>query len=150
VETRAKAESPLRTATTLLAFAAVLLLAILFPHTGGIRAAEAPDGHQTMLRLLRKIEARTDVENHYLGDAGFQQMQQKLAALPAGAPALDRFRLLVLAGFHALRLGRTSLAIELYMEAYKLLPAVQDEVPAEIRDETILQLAVSYLRLGED
>ena len=150
METRAKAESPLRTATTLPAFAAVLLLAILFPHAGGIRAAEAPDGHQTMLRLLRKIEARTGVENHYLGDAGFQQMQQKLAALPADAPALDRFRLLVLAGFHALRLGRTSLAIELYMKAYKLLSAVQDEVPAEIRDETILQLAVSYLRLGED
>src|SRR6266498_801150 len=63
------------------------LAAVLFA------AAQPGDGHQRMLRLIEQVRARTDVENHYVGDGGRRQVEAQLAALPADTPDLTRFRL---------------------------------------------------------
>ncbi|MCP5115471.1 MAG: hypothetical protein GY953_31985, partial [bacterium] len=103
-----------------------------------------------MLRLLKEVDAQTAARNHYLGDGGLTRTQQQLAALPESAPAVDRFRLLVYSGFHQLRLGRTASAIASYRRACALLPKVENEIPREFWDEAVLQLAVAYLRYGEN
>jgi len=107
------------------------------------------DGHQRMLHVLRQIRARTSAENHYLGDAGRQQAESQLAKLPPGAPHVERFRLNCLTSIHDLRLGHTQEAIRHLLEAYRLLPVIRPQVPKEIAEEAILQLAVAHLRLGE-
>ena len=127
-----------------------LLLGSILWVAGPVTAADPPDGHEMMLRVLKKIESRTPIENHYLGDAGLRRVQEKLAALPESATEMDRFRLLVLAGFHNLRIGRTAESIRNYLEADKLLASVESELPREFVDEAILQLAVAYLRMGEN
>src|SRR5438093_4699503 len=88
----------------LLAGLAAALFAV-FPQKPG--SAQPGDGHQRMLRLIEQIRARTDVENHYLGDAGRRQAESELAALAADAPDLHRFRLNCLTSIHDMRLGHT-------------------------------------------
>jgi FG-GAP-like repeat/ASPIC and UnbV len=110
---------------------------------------QVADGHQRMLQLLEQVRARADVENHYTGDGGRRQAESQLAALPADAPDLTRFRLNCLTSIHDMRLGKTEEAIQHLQEAYRLLPRIRPEVPKEIAEEAILQLAVAHLRLGE-
>ena len=99
--------------------------------------------------MLEEVRARTSSENHYLGDAGRREAESQLAALGPGAPDLARFRLNCLTSIHDMRLGRTEEAIRHLLEAHRLLPKVRPQVPPDIADESILQLAVAYLRLGE-
>src|SRR6266545_4519605 len=142
-----QAHARLITWPVLLAGVAIGLCAT-FPRSLG--SAPQGDGHQRMLRLLDEIRARTDVENHYIGDAGRLQAEAQLAALPVGAPDLTRFRLNCLTSIHDMRLGRTEEAIRHLLEAYGLLPKVRAQIPKEIAEESILQLAVAYMRLGEN
>jgi hypothetical protein len=103
-----------------------------------------------MLRLLEDIRARTPAENHYLGDAGRSQAEAQLASLPPSAPDLTRFRLHCLTSIHDLRLGHTEEAIRHLEQAYALLPKVRSQIPPEIAEEAILQVAVGHLRKGEN
>jgi hypothetical protein len=114
-----------------------------------IAFSQAGDGHQRMLRLLEQVRDRTSAENHYLGDAGRREAEAQLAALSSQAPDLIRFRLNCLTSIHDLRIGNTEEAIRHLLEAHKLLPKIRAQVPKEIADESILQLGVAYLRLGE-
>src|SRR5881628_683922 len=117
----------------LLLFAGLLGLFTVF--RGDSQSAQSGNGHERMLQLLRQVRARTDVENHYVGDGGRRQVEAQLAALPADTPDLTRFRLNCLASIHDMRLGHTEEAIQHLLEAYRLLPKVRPQVPKEIAEE---------------
>jgi tetratricopeptide (TPR) repeat protein len=125
------------------------LWALLAGFLGESRSAQSGNGHERMLQLLQQVKARADVENHYTGDGGRREVEAQLAALPADAPDLTRFRVNCLASIHDMRLGHTEEAIQHLLEAFTLLPKVRQQVPKEIAEETTLQLGVAYLRLGE-
>ena len=69
--------------------------------------------------------------------------------MPAAARPDYRWDTHRLLGRHLLRLGRTEEAITHYRAAYDVLQEAPAEMPRQNILDTVTELAVSYLRLGE-
>ena len=106
-------------------------------------------GHQRMLSALRDIQARTDVENLWQGKGIAEDARRDLEALSPSAPTKVRWEKLKESAYHELRLGNEVRAIELWQQAYDLLPVLAGEITEDEANRTIFRLAVAHLRHGE-
>ena len=107
-------------------------------------------GHRRMLETLRRIQDETvDSNNAFLGAGPLNEVTTQLATLTPGVPDLRVWLFHRAAGRHELRLGRPDLAVAHDLEAYRQLGAFPDQIPPDKAAETVFNLAVAYLRLGE-
>lgn len=106
------------------------------------------DGHQRMLRLLRKIATESSSANPYLGDQEVRQLEADFRRRPPGDLPTE-LRIRTALGFQLLRLGRNEQAIEHLEESVRLV--TQGLVPStEQSAETIvLMAALGWLRKAE-
>jgi len=129
------------------------------PNRAAVASAEHPanlptpqpltPGHMKMLAVLEQIRQRTPDENIFLGDRKAKDLTKLLASWKAGDDIAQRWMWLWLLGQLEVRLGQEQASIGHLKEAYDLLPQVKGKVGDNYVNDTILQLAVSYLRLGE-
>ena len=109
-----------------------------------------------MLAQLAEIAERTDEENFYLGTLGLRRAEEKLRGLPVDAPLNERWVWTFRVALNELRLGANERAIERFIAARDLavrpgdpdVPTEQALKPKQVVN-TLFQLAVAYLRLGE-
>ncbi len=109
-------------------------------------------GHRRMLDLLTEIARRTPEEHPYLGDRRARELRQQLASLDEeeeDADPLDRWLLHLRLGAAELDLGNVRTGIEHLSRAHQLLPQVKAKIKPFWANETIFQLGMGYLRLGE-
>ncbi len=116
------------------------LIAISDPHA---------TSHERMKEVLAQIARDTPDQNPWHGDGGAKELRKKLSALPNKGAFGRRWKLSRRLGRHELRLGNTFRAVELHENAYALLVELPDVSPRDWRD-TLFELAVANLRLGED
>ena len=121
---------------------------------------EPVSGHRRMLELLSEIARREADEHPYLGSRVARELKEKLASLDEGAEAgqpqpdqwsdlVERWLLHLRAGVAELQLGNERSAIDHLSRAYQLLTKVETRVSASWANQTIFQLGIGYLRLGE-
>ena len=104
-------------------------------------------GHRRMLELLDEIRIESAEENPWLGKAAVRAAREALAAA-GDTPQARRFRLLVEVAEEELRLGNETEALEHFGEAYGLMRELGGMAERE-KAETLLRIAVAYLRYGE-
>jgi tetratricopeptide (TPR) repeat protein len=108
------------------------------------------DSHQLMLNLLEEVQARTQVENHFLGDADYRQATDKLSEATAFS---DQISTLWSRAPMALRLGRTDEALADYQRVQSMmLQAGRSLGEAQIQEfevELHYAMAIAYMRKGE-
>jgi hypothetical protein len=102
-----------------------------------------------MLAALAEIAERTPDEHAWLGTKQARRMRRKLANLGDGASALQRWSVNTRLGAAELQLGDEGAAIEHLTAAYELLPVVAGDLEREVAEQTVLDLAIAHLRLGE-
>ena len=110
---------------------------------------EKPDGHERMVEQLAKIKQENRYESMFFGRQTIQVQRKRLQAIPESDPS-SRFELLITLGKRELWLGNTKAAIEDYQNAYKLLPRLKPADEPRVWEKTVFDLAVAYLRLGEN
>ena len=108
---------------------------------------ERSAGHQRMLALLQQIADDTPDGHPYIGDRQARELRDRLNALPATAPAANRWRLMIQLAEEELRLGNEAEAIRLFAGALELVPETEEN-RAGINFNNY-RLGVAYLRLGE-
>ena len=115
-------------------------------------------GHRRMLRTLRKVANEVDRKNPYLGGSvvrdyrrQLEELDQRPAApdLPAFWNDLNRWKLLLDLGIAEVRLGEEEAGIKHLKEAYALLPGLRNRIQQADVDQTIFELGVAYMRMGE-
>jgi hypothetical protein len=114
-----------------------------------IEEPEVATGHDRMLVLLGEIQARTDEDNHWLGDRGARLARRRLADLEGSSDDLLRFRRLIVLAEEELRLGNENESISHFEEAYALLPRLREKLDLSQAARSVFRLGVAYLRLGE-
>ena len=125
-----------------------VLLAIVAPLV--LAAAPADDGAERMRAQLAEIARRAPEENVYTGDAQVKALRAQVDdPRAAAAPALQWRRLRALA-VQELRVGETAAAVRHLEEATALVPKLGRAVPQADVDAAQFELAVAYLRWGED
>ncbi len=102
-----------------------------------------------MVQELDVLARAAQNENRYQGDGLVRQLEGQLATLDDRSPLELRWRLRRLLGVALLRAGAERRGVERLTEAYELLPEVAAEIGAERANETIFQLGVGYMRIGE-
>ena len=103
-----------------------------------------------MLETLVAVDKRTAEFNKYLGSANERQLKLELAYLPAGAPPVERMKLLAMLADAELMLGKTAEAIKHYEQAAVIFSQVRDSLDVELQEFFQFQYAVAYLRLAEN
>ncbi len=127
-----------------------------FADEGRAPAAAAPlvrdarESHERMVRKLAEVAEQAKQENPFVGEGVATRLAQRMADLPQDAPPAHRWWLEHELGNQLLRLGRTDEAIDHLGRARDLLPAIEGAVVPERMRETLYDLAVAYLRLGEN
>ena len=115
-------------------------------------------GHRRMLQTLRKVADEVDRKNPYLGDSvvrdyrrQLEELDQRPAApdLPAWWNSLNRWKVLLDLGIAEVRLGEEEAGIKHLKEAYALLPGLRNRIQQADADQTIFELGVAYMRMGE-
>ena len=106
-----------------------------------------PAGHQRMLALLQEVADDTPDTHPYIGDRQAREFRERLSALPATAPAANRWRLMIQLAEEELRLGNEAEAIRLFTDALDLVPETEEN-RAGINFNNY-RLGVAYLRLAE-
>ena len=115
-------------------------------------------GHRRMLQTLRKVADEVDRKNPYLGDSvvrdyrrQLEELDQRPAApdLPAWWNSLNRWKVLLELGIAEVRLGEEEAGIKHLKEAYALLPGLRNRIQQADADQTIFELGVAYMRMGE-
>ncbi|MGE0761249.1 MAG: hypothetical protein AB7O38_29825, partial [Pirellulaceae bacterium] len=104
------------------------------------------DGHDRLVQLLQTIRQRTSTDNPYLGDRDARMLEEQLALLSDDSPVGQRFETLNKLGMKELQLGETADAIRRFQACLELVPPQWTDV----RDRVEHQLAVAYLRQGEN
>ena len=108
---------------------------------------KSPDAHAYMLDALRGIKDANVYENIYYGNSSVEDAEQKLKWTPKHF-LQERFDLLSHIGRRRLWQGETEKAIEPLLAAHRL--AESTEMMKGGREGALFQLAVAYLRLGEN
>lgn len=118
---------------------------------GGAAAAAPPDdGPQRMRALLADIAQRSAGENIYTGDAQVGTLRALVEdPAAANAPALHWRHLRALAA-QELRVGATEAAVHHLEDAAALVPRLGRAVAQADVDAAQFELAVAYLRWGEN
>ncbi len=115
-------------------------------------------GHRRMLRTLREVADRTDRKNPYLGRGVVRDLRRQLEELDEspsvpGAPLywkdLNRWNVLLELGVAEVRFGEEETGIEHLKAAYNLLPDLRNRLQRSKVDQTIYELGVAYMRMGE-
>ncbi len=115
-------------------------------------------GHRRMLQVLRKIAVETASKNPYQGDSVVRDYRRQLEELEQSAsdpdtPSywknLNRWDILLDLGVAEVRLGEEEAGVEHLKAAYELLPEVRTHLQRTKVDQTIFELGVAYMRMGE-
>jgi hypothetical protein len=133
---------------TLVGFLSVLLVSGAGCE-GKKESAPVPAGHARMVALLREIAGRTNDENLWVGDREARELRQRLAAMPADAPAETRWLVQSRLGICEGWLGNFDDATRHLNAAHELLPKVESRVPPETLYQFLLGAGVVWMRLGE-
>ena len=111
-----------------------------------------------MLQTLRKVANDVDRKNPYLGGSvvrdyrrQLEELDQRPAApdLPAWWNDLNRWKILLELGIAEVRLGEEEAGIKHLKDAYALLPGLRNRIQQADADQTIFELGVAYMRMGE-
>ncbi|HVS18367.1 MAG TPA: VCBS repeat-containing protein [Planctomycetota bacterium] len=118
------------------------------------QVVEAPEdgdaaGHRRMLEELARIAARAPEVHPWLETRTARTLRERFAALPANAPALQRWRVNHRLGVAELQLGNETEALRHLETAYELLPQVRGRVQPDAIEQSIMDLGVAYMRFGE-
>ena len=128
------------------------------PKPSGTEAPKGAPGHQRMLQVLQEISVRSREEHPYMGEARVRSLNSQLVDLEASSSEvttpeywgdLNRWQVLLELGTTELRLGSEQAGIKHLLAAYRLLPKVQPHIQKSKVNETIFQLGIGYMRLGE-
>ncbi|MBA2482212.1 MAG: CRTAC1 family protein [Planctomycetes bacterium] len=106
-------------------------------------------GAKQILEQLKQVIVSAQTDNPYIGDAWAKRIEQTLEALPADAPAKDRFAMLYRLAKHELQLGRIATSIEHFTAADEMIPAVRHSVPDDMIHYLHFDTGVAYMRMGE-
>ncbi len=115
-------------------------------------------GHRRMLRTLREVADRTDRKNPYLGSGVVRDLRRQLEELDQspsvpGTPSywkdLNRWNVLLDLGVAEVRFGEEEAGIGHLKAAYNLLPDLRNRLQRSKVDQTIFELGVAYMRMGE-
>ncbi|MEQ8766922.1 MAG: CRTAC1 family protein [Planctomycetota bacterium] len=139
------------------AFGALLALVSILASCGNDDSApraepEPKNGHERMLRDLRRIAESVPDDHPLLGTARARQLREQLESLPAKAPDSRRMPLHFQLGTCEILLNNLEEGIALLEKAHEMLPEDERVLPKRMRrlpNFTRFQLAVAYLRLGE-
>ncbi len=132
-----------------------LLAVSLVPQAEVTELTEVPEvpamtaGHRKMLQALQTIRDRSPEESILVGDAEARRLREALRSLPVTTQPEERTAVHFLLGLAELKLGREREAIDRLSEAANRLRAAQGNVRPEAFNETVFQLGVAYMRLGE-
>ena len=107
------------------------------------------EGHRRMLALLDAVRAQARQQHAFAGDAEARSLRSQIGALPEEAPR-KRFRLGRQLAYHELKLGNTRAAIEALTMARAQLPALSGKLAKPAIRAATLELAVAWLRLGQE
>jgi tetratricopeptide (TPR) repeat protein len=107
------------------------------------------DGHARMLEILDEIKEAPIHQRLYFGDRTIEKEEHDLDLLPPSRPDL-RFKLLFHVGKRRLWLGDTERSIEHLRNALTLTESQVWKESLNDRKEATFQLALAYLRLGEN
>jgi hypothetical protein len=135
-----------------LAAAAALSVAAMVSAAGQTPAPDSravTSGHQRMLRALQQVADEADQRNLYFGGAAAEAARARLAALPAAAPALQRWIARVNLAEAEMRLGHVAEAIAQLTAARELLTSAGAPPGGPQMASTLFQLGIAFLRLGE-
>ena len=131
------------------ALAVLLVVILIWPAREASQSQVEPmamDGHARMVAVLREIAENPD--NKFFGDSALKKLRSRLESVPAGGR--EEIILRSQLGSHELRLGNTEEAIVQLKSAYQLVASLKDEVPESVRRLITYDLAIAYLRLGEN
>ena len=124
----------------------------------GTGAPKASAGHQRMLQVLKELSERSAEDHPYIGGARVRSLSNQLADLEASSSEvtipeywgdLNRWKVLLDLGMTELRLGREQAGIDHLLAAYGLLSKIRPYIRKTKVNETIFELGVGYMRLGE-
>jgi hypothetical protein len=102
--------------------------------------------HQRMINVLKDIIARTEDENALLGSVTIRQKRHELESLPADAPKVRRFSILVELGDAVVYYGDEREGLKTLQQAFDLGP---EGIPPEAYNEAKIRFAACWLRLAE-
>lgn len=115
-------------------------------------------GHRRMLGTLREVAAKTARDNPYLGDGVVRDLRRQLEeveqsvsdpGIPSYWKDLNRWKILLDLGVAEVRLGEEDAGIEHLKSAYALLPGLRNRLQQGKVDQTVFELGVAYMRMGE-
>ena len=124
----------------------------------GTGTSEAGPGHQRMIQVLHEIAVRSEEDHPYMGLGRIRSLSKALADLEARSSEvttpeywgdLNRWKVLLELGMTELRMGREQAGIDHLLAAYRLLPTIRPHIQKTKVNETIFELGVGYMRLGE-
>lgn len=104
------------------------------------------DGHAEMLAVLKNISI--DPDHQYFGDAGLVEIRSRLSAVPPGG--VDEFVIRFNLGLNELQLGQTGKAIDDLRVSYALAKKLRGQISPMANQDVTFNLAVAYMRLGEN
>jgi len=104
------------------------------------------DSHERMLAVLQLVATNTS-DIPYIGDGAAMRLRSQLSALPATAPAAERWQLMMVLAEEELRLGNEAESLRLLTEALAMVPnAEENRVGINFNH---YRLGIAYLRLAE-
>ncbi len=111
-----------------------------------------------MLQVLQEISIRSAEDHPYMGAGLVRSLSKELSELEARSSEvttpeywgdLSLWKVLLELGILELRLGREQAGIDHLLAAYQLLPKIRPYIQKKKVNETIFELGVGYMRLGE-
>lgn len=153
------------TQSKILVFLGALLSAIAISHLVGCRAKQQTtaandlsrhvgkispsDSQQIIVNALDAVVRRLPDENIYLGTYYQRVAKQRHAALPANAPAIERWGLNYARAKVELLAGNFELALAMFQEAEGAIHGQPDIVKPELLNQFYFDIGMAYLRYGE-
>jgi hypothetical protein len=102
-----------------------------------------------MLTMLEEIRGPRPYERAFMGEGTIEQAEADLAKLSSTGAPMQRFQLHWWLTKRHLFFGNNQEALDHIQAAYELLPKVRYVLPEDPWEATVLQLALTHLRIGE-